>query len=82
MITIEDLTTEQQCSIAEFIFAYLGDTIIKSEAIDLIEVFQEHHVPEAFVANLSIEDTIDLLMDNTSIEMRDEIMKKYYSGKL
>lgn len=80
MITIENFTDKQQYDIAEFIFAYESDTLIKPEAEALIRVFQEHHVPEAFVANLSIEDTIGLLASNTSLETRDVIMGKYYSG--
>ena len=59
MITIENLTDKQQYDIAEFIFAHESDTLIKPEAEALIRVFQEHHVPESFVANLSIEDCID-----------------------
>lgn len=82
MITIENLTDKQQYDIAEFIFAHESDTLIKPEAEALIRVFQEHHVPESFVANLSIEDCIDLLASNTSLEIRDEIMKKYYRGAL
>ena len=57
-------------------------TLIKPEAEDLIRVFQDHHVPEAFVANLNINDTVDLLVKNTSHETRENIMHKYYSGKL
>lgn len=82
MITIENFTDKQQYDIAEFIFAHETDTLIKPEAEALIRVFQEHHIPEAFVANLSIEDTIGLLASNTSIETRDVIMEKYYSGTL
>jgi hypothetical protein len=88
MLTIENFTDKQQYVIAEFIhrlwrvFAHESDTLIKPEAEALIKVFQEHHVPEAFVANLTISDCIDLLVSNTSLEVRDEIMGKYYSGNL
>jgi hypothetical protein len=80
MITIENFTDKQQYDIAEFIFAHESDTLIKPEAEALIRVFQEHRVPEAFVANLAIKDCIDLLGSNTSLETRDSIMEKYYSG--
>jgi hypothetical protein len=82
MINLEDLTNKQQLVIAEFIFAFRSDTLIKSEAEDLIEVFKEHHVPEAYVANLSIEDTIDLLTNNMSPDTAEEILKKYFRGEL
>jgi hypothetical protein len=82
MVAIENFTERHQYDIAEFIFAYESDTLIKSEAESLIKVFQDHRVPEAFVANLEIKDCMDLLMSNTSLETRDEIMKKYYSGAL
>jgi hypothetical protein len=82
MLTIENFTDKQQYVIAEFIFAHESDTLIKPEAEALIKVFQEHHVPEAFVANLTISDCIDLLVSNISLEVRDEIMGKYYSGNL
>ena len=82
MLTTENFTDNQQYIIAEFIFSYESDTLIKPEAEALIKVFQEHHVPEAFVANLTISDCVDLLVSNTSLEVRDVIMGKYYSGSL
>lgn len=82
MIKTEEFTNKEQLEIAEFIFAYQSGTLIKPEAEDLIRVFQDHHVPEAFVANLNIDDTVDLLVKNTSHETREDIMHKYYSGKL
>lgn len=82
MITTENFTDKQQYDIAEFIFAHETGTLIKPEAEALIRVFQEHHIPEAFVANLTIEDTINLLSSNTSLETRDSIMEKYYRGSL
>jgi hypothetical protein len=75
-------TKQQQYIIAEFIFAHETDTLIKPEAQALIEVFQEHSVPEAYVANLSIEDCVDLLVKNTTSEERSTIMADYYSGNL
>jgi hypothetical protein len=77
-----EFTKEQQSVIAEFIFAYETDTLIKSEAKGLIKVFQEHSIPEAYVANLSIEDCLELLVDNTTVDQRGELMTKYYSGNL
>ena len=77
-----EFTKEQEFIIAEFIFAYQSDTLIKSEAKELINVFQEHSVPEAYVANLSVTDCIYLLINNTSQEQRDTLMDKYYSGNL
>lgn len=77
-----DFTQKQKLDIAEFIFGYESDTLIKPDAEKLINVFQEHSVPEAYVANLSIEDCLDLLVKNTTSEERTEIMTQYYSGKL
>lgn len=82
MIELENLTEKQQYDIAEFIFGHKSGTLIKPEAEALIKVFEDHHVAEAFVANLSIGDCVDLLMSNTSEETRDIIMQKYYSGVL
>ena len=82
MIELENLTENQQYDIAEFIFGHQSGTLIKPEAEALIKVFEDHRVTEAFVANLSIEDCLGLLMSNTSKETRDIIMRKYYSGAL
>lgn len=77
-----EFTKQQKLAIAEFVFAFFNDTLIKSEADNLIKVFQEHHVPEAFVANLETEDCIKLVMDNTTPSIVQKIMKEYFSGKL
>lgn len=77
-----EFTKKQELAIAEFIFSYETDVLITSDAQNLINVFQEHHVPEAYVANISIEDCMQLIKDNISVEQTDEILKKYLSGKL
>jgi hypothetical protein len=82
MIPKEKFNKEQQIAIAEYIFADLTDTLIKPEAEAVIKVFQEHHIPEAFVSNVSIEDVEKLIMDNTTNETRLEIYEDYTSGKL
>lgn len=82
MIGLENFTTKQQYDIAEFIFAHQTDTLIKSEAESLIQVFKDHHIIDAFVTNLEVDDCLDLLMKNTSLETRDAIMQKYYKGDL
>ena len=76
------LTDKQKLAIAEFAHAYETDTLIKPEAEALIKVFQEHGVPEAFVANVDIDDCLELLFENTTVEERDLIMQSYYSGSL
>jgi len=76
------LTDKQKLAIAEFAHAYETDTLIKPEAEALIKVFQEHGIPEAFVANVDIDDCLELLMANTTIEERTELMQLYYSGSL
>ena len=77
-----EFTDKQKLDIAEFIFGNNSGTLIKREAESLIKVFQDHRVAEAFVANLDIDDCIDLLLNNTTLEERDLIMQSYYSGKL
>lgn len=82
MINIEKLTDEQQLSLAEFAYSLASDILIKSDGEKVITVFQEHSVPEAFVANLEIDDICDLIEKNISTETLEIIMGKYYSGKL
>lgn len=77
-----EFTQKQKLAIAEFLHAYETDTLIKPEAEKLISVFQEHSVPEAYVANLEIDDCCDLIINNTTADERSEIMALYYSGKL
>lgn len=77
-----NFTQKQKLDIAEFIFGYESDTLIKPDAERLIKVFQEHSVPEAYVANLSTDDCLDLLIKNTTTAERVGIMSEYYSGKL
>jgi hypothetical protein len=77
-----EFTTQQESAIAEFAHAFETDTLIKPEAEALIKVFQDHNIPEAFVADVDVDDCLMLLFSNTTIEQRSEIMKKYYSGSL
>jgi hypothetical protein len=77
-----EFTDKQKLVIAEFAHAYETDTLIKSEAEDLIKVFQEHNISKAFTTNVDINDCLELLFENTTLEERDLIMQSYYSGSL
>lgn len=82
MIKTSEFTDKQKEAIAEYIFADMTGTIIKSEAEAVIQVFQQHHIAESFVSNLSYEDVSTLILDNTTNETRMEVYNLYTSGKL
>lgn len=82
MIQINEFTTQQKIAIAEYIYADMTDTLIKSEGEAVIKAMQEHHIPEAFVTNLETNDIEALILNNTTNETRTEIFNAYVSGKL
>lgn len=79
---LEDLSKDDKYKIAEFIFAWESDTIIRSEAEDVIAVFKSHSVELA--NRVKVEAFPVLNMIRLSLEPFDRgiIMKDYYAGKL
>lgn len=77
-----DLTKKEKYIIAEFLYSYGSDILIKSDAENVIEMFKKRGVKQAFKIEVEATATIILIRANLNICDRDEIMKDYYTGKL
>lgn len=86
METLNFSPNEQKC-IAEFMFAYQCNILIKSEAINVLSVFKKHN----FICNYNemikrvetqdiniVEDINKILIEKISIHDAKEIMNKYF----
>ena len=69
--------------IAEFLFSYEADVLIKQDARDVLDLFVElgfkSKVDSPYVEGLAIKKLIESIIPKETI---DGIMEKYYSGKL
>jgi len=88
-MTIQDFTANQRYVIAEYIFSYQQDILIKSDATQLIDVlhskglisdFQKDTLGEEVSSgSKKVADKLAVyLVEVISEEVRNEIMKEYY----
>lgn len=76
------LTNSDKYHIAEFIFSYEADVLIKSDAEKVIEVFKRHEVEKAASVPLEANAIAMLIKSEISEADREIIMAEYYSGDL
>lgn len=81
---------KERTAIAEFIHAYQTDTLIKSEALDLIEVLEDHElISETDYLQDRVneqsegiaDDLLDLITRNLPYGILESIMDEYYGKK-
>lgn len=77
-----ELTKSEKNDIAEFIFSYKSDILIKSDAEKVIELFKNKGVPGAEGLELYADEVSEFINKTLSSEEIESIMKAYYSGGL
>lgn len=92
-MALKELSNEQKLAIAEFTFANISGTLIKSEAIDLLKVLRETNMITDEEAAQFIDDVqdnaagvteklVEILKKNIPDNQGEKIMSDFYSGKL
>lgn len=87
----EDFTTEQRYSIAEFVYSYDSDIMIKQDAFNLLDVFmQKQFIDTEQEAELKqkiegqkegiLEEMIEILFTSVEEEEGRKIMKEYFDN--
>ena len=84
----ENFTQEQRAIIAEFVYSYDSDILIKADALKLVDVFiekelieQDHAVDlrEKILNNhLVLEEMIEILFTSVEEEEGKKIMNEYF----
>lgn len=82
LIPLENLSQNDKYVIAEFIYSYMGDILIKSDAEAVIEVMKGHEVEEAHNCPIEAQGVFDLIENNISEDTAKQIMNDYFSGQL
>lgn len=91
MITENTFSKEDKLAIAEYIFSYHSDVLIKSDAYNLINLFEKYKIEPQRIRDMRIrvaqgEAISDYLYrtieENISKEILEDIMDEYQSGKL
>lgn len=91
MALTKNFSTEDKTVIAEFIFSYHEDILIKSDAISLIDVLEKHELIKPGIASISKDHverqdkgishrlftTLPKLIPKKQL---DQIMNEYYGG--
>jgi hypothetical protein len=86
----EDFTPEERYIIAEFVYAYDSDTMIKSEALKLVDIFKSKEILDEEKGNEFIEkilnnhyileELIETLFTAIPEEEGKKIMQEYFSS--
>ena len=84
----EDFTQEERTIIAEFVYSYDNDILIKPDALDLVDVFvkyefvdKEHGEDLIIKINKSdfvLEEMIEILFTSVEEEEGKKIMNEYF----
>ena len=84
----EDFTQEERTIIAEFVYSYDNDVLIKPDALDLVDVFVKYEfVDEPHAEELRnninnnllvIDDLIEILFTSVEEEEGKKIMNEYF----
>lgn len=76
------LSQSDKLKIAEFIFAFESDTLIKSEGQDVLDLFKAHHVSAAEKTELEAYSIMILIKSEIEQDARHRIMREYFGGTL
>jgi len=76
-----ELTNKEKLVIAEFVFAYETDTLIKSECESVIELFKNKGVDTSRV-DLEVYSILNLIRKNIGSAEISGIVNDYLNGKL
>ena len=84
-----DFTKEERNDIAEFVYSEKADILIKSDAINLINVLHRHNIikqPKYYIDSINnqkegiVEELIKVLHSSITIDQMNATMKEYYGG--
>lgn len=89
--TFEELSERDRYVIAEFVYSFETDILVKSDAVNLINVLSQHEcvsqdqakvlVSRAMFLDFAIvDDLMTLLEENFSNETMKQIMNNYFSN--
>ena len=86
----EDFTQEERTIIAEFVYSYDNDILIKPDALDLVDVFvkydfvdKEHGedlITKINKSDFVLEEMIEILFTSVEEEEGKKIMKEYFGN--
>ena len=82
MIQFKKLSKKDKYALAEYIYSYESDILIKSDAEAVLKVLANHGVEKAVGHELEAHSIMHLIKGAIEREDRTEIMNEYYSGKL
>lgn len=80
-ITINKLTNKDQYIIAEYIYSYQQDILIKSDAKSVIKMFNEKGIDTSEV-ELEAHAVMNLIRKHIGSVDRNMIMEQYYSNAI
>ena len=81
MYRIEELPDSLQYAVAEFIYSREADILIKSDGENVIEEFEKIG-EDVSKTQLTVESVTFLIRNHLGYDVRNEIMEKYFAGKL
>jgi len=79
---IEQLTQKDKYFIAEFVFSFGQNVLIKADLTNLIDVMIKHNVEGATTVKLESCAILFLLRKSLDCVARRDIMVQYYKGEL
>lgn len=82
MLHLSDITYTQQFIIAEFLYSYDADILIKSDVEKLIEVFEQLEIPSLKSTKLDPTPYFNHVVLHINQEDISQIMQLYFSGQL
>ena len=92
-LKFEDFTPEQRLKIAEFVYSYDSDILIKTDAIELVDVLLEKEIVNKEEAQILkskieanhyeiVEELIGIVFTEVVEEEGVKIMKEYFGRKV
>jgi hypothetical protein len=79
---ISKLSEKDKYHIAEFLYSYETEVLIKSDGEAVINLFKKHGVERAKTTKLEIIPILTLIKMEIDYDARKQIMSDYFAGKL
>ena len=76
------LSENDKYVIAEFLFSYESDVLIKSDAQAVVDMFKKHGATKYFKGEMNATSILMMIKMEIDPFDRKEIMEAYYSGNL
>lgn len=82
VIPLSQLSKKDKSDIAEYIYSYETDILIKSDGESVIKMFKKHGVKEADETPLEAHAIMFLIKAHIERADRTAIMEDYYKGRI